>query len=274
MMAGMQADPMVSLTRHVDGVILEHLAGALAAPPPRSHIRRGALLVDAPGPRSKQPQPNHDRCSGQRRAQRHTEVRTAGYIAIAASAIALQPANSSLTTVSSPQQIATHAPQSRLGRIGIERCDQRARDRLPRFDVGSKPTSAPLTTVRRQHRRRTCVRKLLTTIHRSFPRRACALGGCVMRALVIAWTTRHTHGRGSTTSGGGHGIALDCRCCSRSTKPPTLLRTTRRAIYAMVERRQLPGVIRIGRRVLLRADDLLHWLRPEVARHRRRSERR
>ena len=39
-----------------------------------------------------------------------------------------------------------------------------------------------------------------------------------------------------------------------------LLRTTRRAIYAMVERCQLPGVIRIRRRVLLRADDLLHWL--------------
>ena len=38
------------------------------------------------------------------------------------------------------------------------------------------------------------------------------------------------------------------------------LRTTRRAIYAMVERRQLPGVIRIRRRVLLRADALLHWL--------------
>ena len=39
-----------------------------------------------------------------------------------------------------------------------------------------------------------------------------------------------------------------------------LLRTTRRAIYAMIERRQLPGVIRIRRRVLLRADELLHWL--------------
>jgi excisionase family DNA binding protein len=39
-----------------------------------------------------------------------------------------------------------------------------------------------------------------------------------------------------------------------------LLRTTRRAIYAMIERRQLPGVIRLRRRVLLRADDLLHWL--------------
>jgi excisionase family DNA binding protein len=40
----------------------------------------------------------------------------------------------------------------------------------------------------------------------------------------------------------------------------TLLRTTRRAIYTMIERRQLPGVIRIRRRVLFRADDLLHWL--------------
>jgi excisionase family DNA binding protein len=39
-----------------------------------------------------------------------------------------------------------------------------------------------------------------------------------------------------------------------------LLRTTRRAIYAMIGRRQLPGVIRVRRRVILRADDLLHWL--------------
>jgi excisionase family DNA binding protein len=39
-----------------------------------------------------------------------------------------------------------------------------------------------------------------------------------------------------------------------------LLRTTKRAVYAMIERRQLPGLVRIGRRVLLRADALLHWL--------------
>ena len=32
-----------------------------------------------------------------------------------------------------------------------------------------------------------------------------------------------------------------------------LLRTTRRAVYAMVERGQLPGVVRLGRRVLVRA---------------------
>ena len=39
-----------------------------------------------------------------------------------------------------------------------------------------------------------------------------------------------------------------------------LLRTTRRAVYAMVERRQLPGVTRLRRRVLFRSDDLLDWL--------------
>jgi len=39
-----------------------------------------------------------------------------------------------------------------------------------------------------------------------------------------------------------------------------LLRTSRKAIYAMVERGQLPGVIRLGRRVLFRAADLLDWL--------------
>ncbi len=44
-----------------------------------------------------------------------------------------------------------------------------------------------------------------------------------------------------------------------------LLRTTRRAIYAMVERRQLPGVVKLRRRVLLRADDLLHWLDQKCA---------
>ena len=40
----------------------------------------------------------------------------------------------------------------------------------------------------------------------------------------------------------------------------TLLRTTRTAVYAMVARGQLPGLTRIGRRVLFRTDDLLDWL--------------
>jgi excisionase family DNA binding protein len=39
-----------------------------------------------------------------------------------------------------------------------------------------------------------------------------------------------------------------------------LLRTTRKAVYAKTERGQLPGVTRIGRRLLFRRDMLLHWL--------------
>ena len=39
-----------------------------------------------------------------------------------------------------------------------------------------------------------------------------------------------------------------------------MLRTSRKAVYAMVERAQLPGVTRIGRRLLVRRDDLLSWL--------------
>ena len=40
----------------------------------------------------------------------------------------------------------------------------------------------------------------------------------------------------------------------------TLLRTSKRAIYAMIERLQLPGIVRIGRRVLIREDALVDWL--------------
>ena len=40
----------------------------------------------------------------------------------------------------------------------------------------------------------------------------------------------------------------------------SLLRTSRKAVYAMAERAQLPGVTRIGRRVLVRSSELLHWL--------------
>ena len=39
-----------------------------------------------------------------------------------------------------------------------------------------------------------------------------------------------------------------------------VLRTSRKAIYAMAERGTLPGVLRIGRRLLVRRDDLLLWL--------------
>jgi len=45
------------------------------------------------------------------------------------------------------------------------------------------------------------------------------------------------------------------------TEVAELLRTSRKAIYTMIERAQLPGIVRIGRRVLIREDALLDWLR-------------
>lgn len=39
-----------------------------------------------------------------------------------------------------------------------------------------------------------------------------------------------------------------------------LLRTTRKAVYALIERGQLPGVTRLGRRVLILRSKLLEWL--------------
>ena len=39
-----------------------------------------------------------------------------------------------------------------------------------------------------------------------------------------------------------------------------VLRTTPKAVYAMVGRGQLPGVVRIGRRILVHADELVDWL--------------
>lgn len=52
-----------------------------------------------------------------------------------------------------------------------------------------------------------------------------------------------------------------------------LLRTTDRAIYAMVERGQLPGIVRIGRRVLFRSADLLDWLNQKSAPSQRSEQR-
>jgi excisionase family DNA binding protein len=40
----------------------------------------------------------------------------------------------------------------------------------------------------------------------------------------------------------------------------SLLRTSPKAVYTMVDRGKLPGVTRIGRRVLVRSRDLLEWL--------------
>jgi excisionase family DNA binding protein len=40
-----------------------------------------------------------------------------------------------------------------------------------------------------------------------------------------------------------------------------LLRTSPKATYSMIERGFLPGVVRIGRRLRIRRDDLVKWLR-------------
>jgi len=45
----------------------------------------------------------------------------------------------------------------------------------------------------------------------------------------------------------------------------SLLRTTRKAVYTMIERGLLPGVTRVGRRVLIRTEVLLDWLRQKSA---------
>lgn len=38
------------------------------------------------------------------------------------------------------------------------------------------------------------------------------------------------------------------------------LRTSRKGVYAMAERGLLPGVVKIGRRLLFRSDELIDWL--------------
>lgn len=43
------------------------------------------------------------------------------------------------------------------------------------------------------------------------------------------------------------------------------LRTSRAAIYKMVERQQVPGVVRVGRRVLFDRASLVHWLSQNAA---------
>ena len=44
-----------------------------------------------------------------------------------------------------------------------------------------------------------------------------------------------------------------------------LLRTTPKAIYVMIARNRLPGVTRLGRRVLVRSAVLLDWLNQKSA---------
>lgn len=83
-----------------------------------------------------------------------------------------------------------------------------------------------------------------------------------MRAMVTgAGYGSHTRGE---SDGSGHSTR-SLPMLLTVDDAADLLHTTRRAIYAMIERRQLPGIVRIGRRVLLRADDLLDWLNQKSA---------
>lgn len=53
---------------------------------------------------------------------------------------------------------------------------------------------------------------------------------------------------------------LDAPMLLTASEVALLLRTSRPAVYAMAERGQLPGVIRVGRRLLVHRVDLLDWL--------------
>ncbi|HUR33133.1 MAG TPA: helix-turn-helix domain-containing protein [Vicinamibacterales bacterium] len=51
-----------------------------------------------------------------------------------------------------------------------------------------------------------------------------------------------------------------------------LLRTTRKAVYAMAERGQLPGTIRVGKRLRYRSRAIYDWLEQQEERPRVSSQ--
>lgn len=68
--------------------------------------------------------------------------------------------------------------------------------------------------------------------------------------------------------GGPSPRAPHCRSLPTLLRVPEVaevLRTTSAAVYAMIERGQLPGVHRVRRRVLIDQDALLDWLRQKSA---------
>jgi excisionase family DNA binding protein len=72
--------------------------------------------------------------------------------------------------------------------------------------------------------------------------------------------------RAIARSEGSHGDGpLEANSCEwpvflTTDEVATLLRTSKKAIYVMAGRGQLPGVTRIGRRILFRTALLLEWL--------------
>jgi len=59
---------------------------------------------------------------------------------------------------------------------------------------------------------------------------------------------------------GGQILNSDVPFLLTTEEVAALLRTSRKAIYLMVQRAQLPGVTRVGRRVLVRRDELVDFL--------------
>lgn len=78
------------------------------------------------------------------------------------------------------------------------------------------------------------------------------------RNRLAAGETPSVHG--PAARGGGVSGLADLPPLLTPAEAAGLLRTSKGAIYAMVERAQLPGAVRVGRRLLIRRDDLLAWL--------------
>jgi excisionase family DNA binding protein len=67
-------------------------------------------------------------------------------------------------------------------------------------------------------------------------------------------------GRGRGSQGGPWEPREEWTPLLTASEVAVALRTSRKAVYAMASRAVLPGVTRIGRRLLVRRDDLLSWL--------------
>lgn len=79
--------------------------------------------------------------------------------------------------------------------------------------------------------------------------------------------------RGSAASllrvrAGEHEVVSPLPLLLTADETASLLRTSRKAVYALIERQQLPGVVRMGRRVLLRSSALLDWIGQKSESHR------
>ncbi|NVB41540.1 helix-turn-helix domain-containing protein [Pseudenhygromyxa sp. WMMC2535] len=53
----------------------------------------------------------------------------------------------------------------------------------------------------------------------------------------------------------------------RADEVAELLRVSRKAVYCMVDRGEIPGVTKIGRRIRFHRDDLLAWLEDQRLAH-------